>query len=977
MADHVRTLLFAVLSRNGDRPLTLAQLEAEYKELEGKFIPAEELGYANALSLLQSMDNVHVFQTNGRTFVKAEDCADTRHVVQLINAQKKNPVKQSPWTIPRNVEDNILTIIAVSPNECLMLSQLMSQYIHFYQTKLPAPRGHLLAWLATATKFVVTNDTGKSHVLQPIPDVDVKPFRFMGQRLQAQMSRIQHRPPPQSTVAPRIMPARLQRKKTDWPITPRLPSVDQNTTEPEKELTIAIQKPIDNKTVTLSPPAAKKEVDKEPKTTVPSFDKAFYTDASTEDGNSCPPLAPSVQNEPSDPPTKPQRPYMVRPACFEHARLETEENREQLHNRQLPKTSRPESTCFSTNPLASVPSSCNITVTLPTSTQPLNASCDFSRRTSSLVANTVRREVVRAVSLNERLGRLKLDSSAEGSMESKGDLTDEASVSIEQTQMWPINPLDSAETSIIKEWQNHSQPPAVISSKPSDNVLPSVPNDLVASTSTGTQPDTLPQWIVDWAIKSKVALSSTHLAQQINPTRCLIGTTSDPDGGAVVEQVESVLSSTPASLINLVTSLSLSSTSSTVSKPANVSSDPPSLVFRVDCTEQVAHEEDARPVKQMLNVPLAQVEKGQLEQVAHEEDARPVKQMLDVPLAQVEKGQLVLSHSNKPVQEILGLSLEKFLNLVSLLRENPPVPETLIADLYWAAYNEELFSKDSCDELIKSLIDQGVLVIELGATVTIAAHMLPAAGYLMRVKLKQDVLLHLEKAYGKVEGSDSFGFKLIPIRKCVDVSALIRVNDEVLQDQPYICVKQNQQDVVVAIQRVSSPAATGCFWQVRTEAGAYKIVHEKFLFKLEGSGIVAPADPLNAWAAGKRPANGDTVSVKILKRTANGLAICCLAGEQLYSVYVLRNPPSTSLIPVSVLRWGGQSYLLDFSATALGVETQGRIPLRCMKYADVLIEFIGRHGISPNSYVVSVLDVIEVLAQRGVDEGLITDLIRV
>lgn len=663
------------------------------------------------------------------------------------------------------MEDNILTIIAVSPNECLMLSQLMSQYIHFYQTKLPAPRGHLLAWLATATKFVVTNDTGKSHVLQPIPDVDVKPFRFMGQRLQAQMSRIQHRPPSQPTVAPRIMPARLQRKKIDWPIIPRLPSVDQNTTEPGKELTIAIQKPIDNKTVTLSPPAAKKEVDKEPRTTVPSFDKAFYTDASTEDRNiatsqSCPPLAPSVQNEPSNPPTKPQRPYMVRPACFDHARLEIEENREQLHNRQLPKTSQPESTCFSTNPLASVPSSCNITVTLPTSTQPLNASCDFSRRTSSLVANTVRREVVRAVSVNERLGRLKLDSSAEGSMESKGDLTDEASVSVEQTQMWPINPLDSAETSINKEWQNRSQPPAVMSGKPSDNVLPSVPNDLVASTSTRTQPDTLPQWIVDWAIKSKVALSSTHLAQQINPTRCLIGTTSDPDSGAVVEQVESVLSSTSASLINLVTPLSLSSTSSTVLKPANVNSDPPSLGFTVDCTEQVADEEDARPVKQML----------------------------DVPLAQVEKGQLVLSHGNKPVQEILGLSLEKFLNLVSLLRENPPVPQTLLPDLYWAAYNEELFSKDSCDELIKSLIDQGVLVIELGATLTIAAHMLPAAGYLMRVKLKQDVLLHLEKAYGKVEGSDSFGFKLIPIRKCVDVSALIRVNDEVLQDQPYICM---------------------------------------------------------------------------------------------------------------------------------------------------------------------------------------------
>lgn len=94
MADCVRTLLHAILAGNGNQPMTITNLEAEYKELEGKFIPAKELGFANTQALLQSMDEVKVFQQNGRVVVKAVDSADTRHVVELINAQRKNPAKQ-------------------------------------------------------------------------------------------------------------------------------------------------------------------------------------------------------------------------------------------------------------------------------------------------------------------------------------------------------------------------------------------------------------------------------------------------------------------------------------------------------------------------------------------------------------------------------------------------------------------------------------------------------------------------------------------------------------------------------------------------------------------------------------------------------------------------------------------------------------------------------------------------------------------
>lgn len=94
MGEQVRDFILALLSGRGDDPMTITQLEAEYKDLEGTFIPAEELGYPNTEALLRSMKNVQLTRSGERIFVKVINCAHAQHVIELINGQKKDTVKQ-------------------------------------------------------------------------------------------------------------------------------------------------------------------------------------------------------------------------------------------------------------------------------------------------------------------------------------------------------------------------------------------------------------------------------------------------------------------------------------------------------------------------------------------------------------------------------------------------------------------------------------------------------------------------------------------------------------------------------------------------------------------------------------------------------------------------------------------------------------------------------------------------------------------
>ncbi|OQR66659.1 hypothetical protein BIW11_14004 [Tropilaelaps mercedesae] len=1137
MADRVRNWIFALLSSNGTEPMTLTQLEAQYKELDGCFIPARKLGFPDTISLLQSMDNVQVKTMGDRILVKATACVDTQHVVKLIKDQKKNPAKTSPWIIPQAVENNILAILGATSHGQLALSQLNAQYMHLFDAKLPAPRGHMLAWLKTATKFIVTNENNNCHMIQPMRDLDMTPYNVAGQRLRIQaLDRVRNRLATQPNLSDsRDRPQRgkitesrdmnsdrgaqtqwgaeaSRKKHTATAPKPAVASADIQTStgwkvENPNESLAELDKVFSDNSAALTAPsvasvrariepikaAQKPTISVNTGPAVAAPEPITTTSAKTELATSTrpPPVTPSKTTvEPrctmpprscvSAPARTPKRespragsvpsadestrtsrqpmvsaslktePIGIEPHCVTSSSLTLDSVRgvhpatpsDPLSSRTTsakcvpqPRTARdlaknaidvpqevscrPKTNRIRTEPHSGTPALASLEPLSETSTGspwsepaklisqptpvthdrvqhspdpslppsqtfPIHAEtasttsdalkrAEVSRPNSVVLVNTVRRQVTHAVLSNQRL-TCSLPASS-----SKSSANDPTQGCVSPCRPPSFAPL-TVPTTNVKQVSTgslqRSQPPptAALSSRASAeepvgaDQAPLGPAPVISvkpGMSTGScvrMPP--PQWIVQMATRSEPTNVSKMAEVTSNSIAKLPLKTTSASGenfkANLIRQSETSRSYADASLSILITRT------------------PETLViadqFVIPPVAKVSATGDDQWQCKTLSATRTPTEINNFREwnFTHRRNdvTDDIRRQRTLP---------PLPNSDEPVVELFGLPLEKLLNLVSFLQEHPPISRSFLNDLYFAAYSEELISRDLLGSLIDMLVAQDIVVTGQGShsvTVTAKGSRPCEMNYFVKttsINAQNDV--SIKEIQGKVEGSDELGYKLLPVRNVVDVSTL-QSAELILAGEAYMWVRGDRHDVVVAKKCVSNPGPTGCYWVVCTETGAQAIVNDRALYKLAGSGVEAPVCPMTIWPAGKRPANGEIVSLKVIKRVPNGPVLCRLSDEELFSVYLSRYPSDASVAPIRILRWGGLTYLLSTSLTALGVQSKSEIPLQCMKYADALIEFLGREGVPANSSFVSVTDLIELLAQKGVERELIIDILR-
>ncbi|OQR68696.1 hypothetical protein BIW11_12743 [Tropilaelaps mercedesae] len=164
--------------QTSDVPLSIGQLQASSKDLEGSLIPAQELGYQDTLSYLRSASDFSTISyRNGQAYVSPIVQSETSHVREPIKGQRKNPAKKVAVNISPEVEEEVLFLLATLPDNCLLVQDLPVYYGSVYKKKLWYPKGKLPAWLSTAQRFAVTNSP-KGRLLEVLSNVDTASFRM-------------------------------------------------------------------------------------------------------------------------------------------------------------------------------------------------------------------------------------------------------------------------------------------------------------------------------------------------------------------------------------------------------------------------------------------------------------------------------------------------------------------------------------------------------------------------------------------------------------------------------------------------------------------------------------------------------------------------------------------------------------------------------------------------------------------------------
>ena len=96
MADLALTkaLINSILTAS-ENPLSLGQLEAEYKAMENEYIPFKEFGYKSLIEFLNNCtDSVKIVYAGGTAQLLPVVLDEARHIRELVENQKKDPHKK-------------------------------------------------------------------------------------------------------------------------------------------------------------------------------------------------------------------------------------------------------------------------------------------------------------------------------------------------------------------------------------------------------------------------------------------------------------------------------------------------------------------------------------------------------------------------------------------------------------------------------------------------------------------------------------------------------------------------------------------------------------------------------------------------------------------------------------------------------------------------------------------------------------------
>ncbi|XP_003747175.1 tudor domain-containing protein 7A [Galendromus occidentalis] len=153
--EETKILISSILTAS-ENALSLGQLEAEYKMMENEFIPFKELGFKSLIEFLNKCpDCVRVVHSGGTAQVLPVVSDEVKHIRDFVENQRSDGSKKVAYKITQVVEENILRLLAKKPGHRILLSELTSLYKRAYQAPLPAPKGKLVAWLATSNKFAI------------------------------------------------------------------------------------------------------------------------------------------------------------------------------------------------------------------------------------------------------------------------------------------------------------------------------------------------------------------------------------------------------------------------------------------------------------------------------------------------------------------------------------------------------------------------------------------------------------------------------------------------------------------------------------------------------------------------------------------------------------------------------------------------------------------------------------------------------